>query len=99
MNSRRVKPEEARAAVLAALRAHEYKGSTSELAQWTGLQSSVVRRAGLYLASHLQLDALRVSGTSKGEYLFTVRQLDLFLDQKPPAMLRQIWQRVKLWFR
>ena len=96
MNTTRIKPEEARAKVLAALRAREYKGKTSELAQWTGLPSSVVRRAGLYLASHLQLDAQRVSSTGKGEYLFTLRQLDLFEDQKPPAT---IWQKVKKWFR
>lgn len=96
MNSTRVKPEEARAMVLAALRAHDYKGSTSQLAQWTGLQSSVVRRAGLFLASRLQLDAERVSGTGKGEYLFTLRQLDLFEDQRVPAT---IWQKVKSWFR
>ena len=96
MNTTRIKPEEARAMVLAALRAHDYKGRTSELAQWTGLPSSVVRRAGLYLASHLQLDVQRATGTSKGEYLFTLRQLDLFEDQKPPAT---IWQKVKSWFR
>lgn len=96
MNSTRVKPEEARAKVLAALRANDYKGSTSQLAQWTGLQSSVVRRAGLFLASRLQLDAERVSGTGKGEYLFTLRQLDLFEDHKPPVT---IWQKVKRWFR
>jgi hypothetical protein len=96
MNTTRIKPEEARAKVLAALRAHDYKGRTSELAQWTGLPSSVVRRAGLYLSSHLQLDAQRATGASKGEYLFTLRQLDLFEDQKPPAT---IWQKVKRWFR
>ena len=96
MNTTRVKPEEARAKVLAALRAHDYKGKTSELAQWTGLPSSVVRRAGLYLSSHLQLDAQRATGAAKGEYLFTLRQLDLFEDHKPPAT---IWQKVKSWFR
>lgn len=96
MNKIHVKPEEARARVLAALRAHDYKGRTSELAEWTGMQSSVVRRAGLYLASHLQLDAQRVSSTGKGEYLFTLRQLDLFKDHKPPA---SIWQKVKKWFK
>jgi hypothetical protein len=96
MNTTRIKPEEARAMVLAALRAHDYKGKTSELAQWTGLPSSVVRRAGLYLSSHLQLDAQRASGAAKGEYLFTLRQLDLFEDHKPPAT---IWQKVKSWFR
>jgi hypothetical protein len=96
MNTTRIKPEEARAMVLAALRAHDYKGKTSELAQWTGLPSSVVRRAGLYLSSDLQLDAQRASGAAKGEYLFTLRQLDLFEDHKPPAT---IWQKVKNWFR
>jgi hypothetical protein len=96
MNTTRIKPEDARAMVLAALRAHDYKGKTSELAQWTGLPSSVVRRAGLYLSSHLQLDAQRATGAAKGEYLFTLRQLDLFEDHKPPAT---IWQKVKSWFR
>jgi hypothetical protein len=96
VNTTRIKPEEARAKVLAALRAHDYKGKTSELAQWTGLPSSVVRRAGLYLSSHLQLDAQRATGAAKGEYLFTLRQLDLFEDHKPPAT---IWQKVKSWFR
>ena len=96
MNTTRVKPEEARAKVLAALRAHDYKGKTSELAQWTGLPSSVVRRAGLYLSSHLQLDAQRATGAAKGEYLFTLRQLDLFEDHKPPAT---VWQKVRNWFR
>jgi hypothetical protein len=96
MKATRVKPEEARAMVLAALRANGYKGRTTDLARWTLLPVSVVRRAGLYLATRLQLDATRVSGTAKGEYLFTVRQLDLFLDQKAPTTL---WQKVKTWFR
>jgi hypothetical protein len=96
VNTTRIKPEEARAMVLAALRDNDYKGKTSELAQWTGLPSSVVRRAGLYLSSHLQLDAQRATGAAKGEYLFTLRQLDLFEDHKPPAT---IWQKVKSWFR
>lgn len=95
MNKTRVKPEEARAKVLAALRAHDYKGKTSELAQWTGLQVSVVRRAGLYLAARLQLDAERVSETGKGEYLFTMRQLDLFEDHR----ILTVWQKIKRWFR
>lgn len=96
MNATRIKPEEARAKVLAALRAHDYKGRTSDLARWTLLPVSVVRRAGLYLATRMQLDVTRVSGTDKGEYLFTVRQLDLFLDHKAPTTL---WQKVKKWFR
>ena len=96
MNAIRVKPEEARARVLAALRAHEYKGKTSELAEWTGMQTSVVRRAGLFLASRMQLDAQRATGAAKGEYLFTLRQLDLFEDQKPPTTL---WQKIKNLFK
>ena len=96
MNSIRVKPEEARARVLAALRAHDYKGKTSELAEWTGMQSSVVRRAALFLASKNQLVSVLLPGRGKGEYLFHLSQLDLFEDHKPPAT---IWQKVKGWFR
>lgn len=96
MNTTRVKPEEARARVLAALRAHDYKGKTSELAEWTGMQSSVVRRAALFLASRNQIVAVLLPGRGKGEYLFHLQQLDLFEDHKPPATL---WQKVKEWFR
>lgn len=96
MNTTRIKPEEARAMVLAALRAHDYKGRTSELAQWTGLPSSVVRRAALFLAAKNQIVSVLLPGRGKGEYLFHLRQLDLFEDQKPPA---SIWQKVKSWFR
>ena len=96
MNTTRVRPEEARAKVLAALRAHNYKGKTSELAEWTGLQSSVARRAGLYLASRQQLDAERVAGKGKGEFLFTLRQLDLFEDT--PKSL-SFWEKVKNLFK
>jgi len=96
MNTTRIKPEEARARVLAALRAHDYKGKTSELAEWTGMQSSVVRRAALFLASKNQIVSVLLPGRGKGEYLFHLSQLDLFEDQKPPAT---IWQKVKSWFR
>ena len=96
MNKIHVRPEEARARVLAALRAHDYKGKTSELAEWTGMQSSVVRRAGLFLATERQIVAVLLPGRGKGEYLFHLQQLDLFEDQKPPAT---IWQKVKKWFR
>lgn len=95
MNSRRIKPEEAREMVLAQLRRNGYQGRTSELAQWTGLPSSVVRRAGLFLAAHQQVEAELVPGRGKGEYLFRVTQLDLFEDTKPPTF----WQRLKGWFR
>lgn len=96
MNKILVKPEEARARVLAALRAHDYKGKTSELAEWTGMQSSVVRRAALYLASKNQIVSVLLPGRGKGEYLFHLSQLDLFADQKPSA---GIWQRIKKWFQ
>jgi hypothetical protein len=96
MNKVHVKPEEARARVLAALRAHDYKGKTSELAEWTGMQSSVVRRAALFLASKNQIVSVLLPGRGKGEYLFHLSQLDLFEDQKPPATM---WQKVKSWFR
>jgi hypothetical protein len=96
VNKIHVRPEEARARVLAALRAHDYKGKTSELAEWTGMQSSVVRRAGLFLATERQIVAVLLPGRGKGEYLFHLQQLDLFEDQKPPAT---IWQKVKKWFR
>jgi hypothetical protein len=89
-------PEEARAMVLAALRANNYKGKTSELAQWTGLPSSVVRRAGLVLASKEKLDARLEPGKGKGEYLFTITQLDLFEDT-PKS--KSFWERVKSLFR
>ena len=96
MNTTRVKPEEARAKVLAALRAHDYKGKTSELAEWTGLQSSVVRRAALYLAAKNQVVSVLLPGRGKGEYLFHLQQLDLFEDQQP---LPSVWQKIKGWFR
>lgn len=95
MNSKRISPEDARAMVLAQLRRHNYEGRTSELAQWTGLPSSVVRRAGLFLAGRLQLDAELVPGRGKGEYLFRLTQLDLFEDVGKPTL----WQRIRRWFK
>lgn len=79
--------------VLAQLRRNNYQGRTSELAQWTGLPSSVVRRAGLYLASRLLVQAELVPGRGKGEYLFVLKQLDLFQDARPPTF----WQRITRW--
>ena len=96
MTKTEIKPEEARALVLAQLRKNGYQGKTSELAQWTGLPSSVVRRAGLFLAGRLQLEAELVPGRGKGEYLFRLTQLDLFEDGQKPAGL---WQRLKSWFK
>ena len=84
MNATRVKPEVARAKVLAALRAHDYTGKTTEIAQWSGLLPSVVRRAGLMLANKDQVEAVLGPGRGKGEYRFTITQLDLFEDAKKP---------------
>ena len=95
MNSRRIKPEEAREMILAQLRRNGYEGRTSELAQWTGLPSSVVRRAGLFLANELRLQAQLMPGRGSGEYVFKLTQLDLFQDAKPETF----WQRLKGWFR
>ncbi len=81
--------------VLAQLRKHQYKGKTSELAEWTGLPSSVVRRASLYLASKQQVDARLEPGKGKGEYVFTITQLDLFEDTPQRVSLLQ---RIKRWF-
>lgn len=92
----RVSPEDARAMVLAQLRKHDYKGKTSELAQWTGLPSSVVRRAALYLASKQQVVAVLLPGRGKGEYLFHLQQLDLFEDTPQKVSLLQ---RIKRWFQ
>ena len=93
MNTIRIKPEEARAAVLTQLRLHDYKGRTSELAQWTGMPSSIVRRAGLYLASRKQVVAALLPGKGKGEYLFHLQQMDLFYDAPPPTL----WQKITRW--
>lgn len=81
-----------REAVLAQLRLHNYTGKTTEIAQWTGLQPSVVRRCCLVMANKNEIEAVLVPGRGKGEYRFTLIQLDLFLDSKHKPSL---WQRVK----
>jgi DNA-binding IclR family transcriptional regulator len=90
----RIKPIEVRAMVLNALRKHNYTGKTTEIAEWVGLHASVVRRAGLTLANEDKLEAALVPGRGKGEYRFTITQLDLFEDGKKPKgsfpSLRQI---------
>jgi hypothetical protein len=92
----KITPEEARSMILAQLRLHDYKGKTSELAQWTGLPSSVVRRAALFLASRKQIVAVLLPGRGKGEYLFHLQQLDLFEDGPKP---QGFWQRLKGLFK
>ena len=81
-----------REAVLAQLRLHNYTGKTTEIAQWTGLQPSVVRRACLVMANKNEIEAVLVPGRGKGEYRFTLTQLDLFYDTKHAP---SFWQRLK----
>jgi hypothetical protein len=78
----KIAPAEARAMVLRSLRFHNYTGKTSEIASWSGLHVSVVRRAGLALANENKIEAVLVPGRGKGEYRFTITQLDLFEDGK-----------------
>lgn len=81
-----------REVVLAQLRLHNYTGKTTEIAQWTGLQPSVVRRACLIMANKNEIEAVLVPGRGKGEYRFTLIQLDLFLDAKHKPTF---WQKLK----
>jgi len=74
------KPAEVRAMFLAALRSNNYTLKTSEIAAFTHLPASVVRRCGLSLANESKIEAVLVPGRGKGEYRFTITQLDLFED-------------------
>ena len=78
--------------VWAQLRLHNSTGQTTEIAQWTGLQPSVVRRCCLVMAGKNEVEAVLVPGRGKGEYRFTITQLDLFLDAKHKP---SFWQRIK----
>jgi len=88
----KVAAADARVRILAALRAHNYTGKTTELSDWTCMQASVVRRAGLVMAAKNEVEAVMVPGRGKGEYRFTLTQLDLFLDAKATP---SFWQRLK----
>ena len=88
----KVTPAVVRGMVLAQLRLHNYTGKTTEIAQWTGLQPSVVRRACLIMAGKNEIEAVLVPGRGKGEYRFTLIQLDLFLDAKHKPTF---WQKLK----
>ena len=81
----KIKPVEARAMVLDVLRKHNYTGRTTEIAEWTQLPLSVVRRAGVTLADEDKLEAALVPGRGKGEYRFTITQPDLLEDAKRPG--------------
>jgi hypothetical protein len=88
----KVAAAEARAMVLAQLRLHNYTGKTTELSEWTGMQASVVRRACLVMASNNEIEASLIAGRGKGEYRFTLTQLDLFEDS-PKSI--SFWEKLK----
>ena len=89
----KIAPAEARALVLATLRQHNYTGKTTEIAEWAQMHSSVVRRAGLALANENKMEAVLVPGRGKGEYRFTITQLDLFEDASVTST--SFWQKFK----
>jgi hypothetical protein len=70
MNEHRITPEEARFMVRAALTSMGGASKTSEIAKWTGLPASIVRRAGLYLASKAEVEAVLMPGRGSGEWSF-----------------------------
>ena len=95
----RVAAADAQRMVMAYLRISNYVPQrTSEIAKALNIHSSCIRRAGLYLASHGKLRADLVPGRGKGEYLFTLDQLDLFDDHKEEPK-QSIWQRIKGLFK
>ena len=95
----KVAAADAQRMVMAYLRMSNYVPQrTSEIAKALNIHSSCIRRAGLYLASHGKLRADLVPGRGKGEYLFTLDQLDLFDDHKEEPK-RSLWQRIKELFK
>ena len=90
----KIAPAQARAMVLSALRKHNYTGKTTEVAEWAQMHSSVVRRAGLALANENKIEAVLVPGRGKGEYRFTITQLDLFEDAAAPKST-SLWEKTK----
>jgi hypothetical protein len=101
-------PAEVRALFLGALRTNNYSMKTSEIAAFTTLPISMVRRAGLALAKESKIEAVLVPGRGKGEYRFTITQLDLFEDNKPKpgswmeivrSPKEHIWEKVKNLFK
>jgi hypothetical protein len=95
----KVAAADAQQMVLAYLRASNYiPQRTSEISSALNVHSSCIRRAGLYLAAHGRLRADLVPGRGKGEYMFTLEQLDLFDDHREPPK-KSIWQQIKGWFK
>ena len=86
-------PAEVRAIFLAALRSNNYTMKTTEIATFTHLPASIVRRCGLGLANESKLEAVLVPGRGKGEYRFTITQLDLFEDATVTST--NFWQKFK----
>jgi len=89
-------PAEVRALFLAALRSNNYTMKTTEIAVFTHLPASMVRRCGLSLANESKIEAVLVPGRGKGEYRFTITQLDLFEDA-PKS--KSFWEKLKGLFR
>ncbi len=83
MNTHRITPDEARVMVRMALRSAGGVGKTSEIAKWTGLPASVVRRVGLYLASKGEVEAVLMPGRGSGEWSFQ------FPQPRKPTLLEQ----------
>jgi hypothetical protein len=86
-------PAEIRAVFLAALRSNNYTMKTTEIAAFTHLPTSVVRRCGLSLANESKIEAVLVPGRGKGEYRFTITQLDLFEDAAVTGT--SFWQKFR----
>ena len=87
------RPAEIRAVFLAALRSNNYTMKTTEIAAFTHLPASVVRRCGLGLANESKVEAVLVPGRGKGEYRFTITQLDLFEDAAVTGT--SFWQKFR----
>ena len=82
----KVAAADAQQLLMAYLRTGNYAPQrTSEISKALNIHSSCIRRAGLFLASRGKLRADLVPGRGKGEYLFTLEQLDLFEDYKEPT--------------
>jgi len=86
-------PAEVRALFLAALRSNNYTMKTTEIAVFTHLPVSIVRRCGLNLANESKIEAALVPGRGKGEYRFTITKLDLFEDAAVTST--NFWQKFK----
>lgn len=95
----KVAAKDAQKMVLSYLRMANYVPQrTSEISKALNVHSSCIRRAGLYLAHHGRIRADLVPGRGKGEYLFSLEQLDLFDDHKDAPKV-SIWQRIKSLFK